>query len=94
MTTLDYGRGRCKIFKMVNEISETFLNKKRFTKMVEQTVFDNNMSYMDAIIHLCEEHGIDVEDSKKYISPPIQEKIKIEAINLNFLEGETYSTFE
>lgn len=62
--------------------------------MIEQVVFDKKMSYMDAIIHLCEEHGIDIEDSKKYISPPIQEKIKIEAIQLNFLEGETYTAFE
>lgn len=79
---------------MVNEISETFLNKKRFTKMIEQVVIDKQLSYIDAIVHLCEEQGIDIEDSRKYISPPIQEKIKIEAIRLNYLEGESYSTFE
>lgn len=77
-----------------HDISSRFLNKKRFTKMVEQTVFDYSMSYMEAILHLCEKHGIEVEDSKKYISPPILEKIKIEAIQLNFLEGETYNAFE
>jgi|TARA_B100001093_G_scaffold277143_1_gene264863 hypothetical protein len=40
---------------------------------------------MDAIIHLCEENNIEIEDIRKYISPVIKNKIEAEATNLNFL---------
>ena len=40
---------------------------------------------MDAVICLCEENTIEVEDVKKYISTSIKEKIELEAMNFNFL---------
>jgi hypothetical protein len=39
---------------------------------------------MDAIIHLCDKHNIEVEDCKKYVSKVIKEKIEVEAMNLNY----------
>jgi len=53
--------------------------------MIEDTVRQKVMTYMDAVIHLCEENTIEVEDVKKYISTSIKEKIELEAMNLNFL---------
>lgn len=93
MMTLDYGLGRCKIFKMEPKTNENFLSKKRFSKMIEQTVIDKQLSYMDAIVYLCEENAIEIEDVKKYISPVIQNKLLVEAQRLNFIAGETYNTF-
>ena len=62
-----------------------FLNKNRFTKLVENTVYDLKISYMDAIIHLCDKNDIELEDINKFISPIIKGKIEAEAMGLNFL---------
>ena len=63
-----------------------FLSKKRFSKMVEDTVRKMSMSYMDAVVYLCEENTIEIDDVKKYLSVSIKERIEGEAMNLNFLE--------
>jgi len=61
------------------------LTKKKFTMMIEKTVIHKKLSYMDAVVHLCEENNIEIEDVKKYVSKTIQEKIELEARNLNFM---------
>ena len=63
-----------------------FLSKKRFSKMVEDTVRKMSMSYMDAVVYLCDENTIEVDDVKKYLSSSIKDRIEAEAMNLNFLE--------
>ena len=40
---------------------------------------------MDAIIHLCEEVDVDLEDVRRFISPVIREKLEAEAMRLNYL---------
>ena len=62
-----------------------FLSKKKFTKMIEATVKSKGLSYMDAVLYLCEENNIEVEDIKKFISLNIKERLEAEAMNLNFL---------
>ena len=44
------------------------------------------MSYIDAIVHFCEMNSIDVESVPKLISKPLKEKLKYEAMELNFLK--------
>lgn len=61
------------------------LTRKKFTMMIENTVLSKNLSYIDAVVFLCQEHNIEIEDVKKYISKTIQEKIELEARNLNFM---------
>jgi len=63
-----------------------FMNKKKFTKMVEDCVRKESMSYMDTVVYLCEQNNLEIEDVKKYIAISIKEKIEIEAMKLNFLE--------
>lgn len=70
---------------MTNDDLE-FMTKTKFSKLVENTVSRKSMSYMDAIIFCCEENGIDLEDSRKYVSTVIKSKLEAEAMNLNFLE--------
>lgn len=45
----------------------------------------NGMSYLDAIVWLCEQNNIEIEDIKKYLSPSITENLEKEAMDLNFL---------
>jgi len=54
--------------------------------MVETMVRRADLNYMDAIVYLCEENQLEVEDVKKYLTPSIVEKLEGEAMSLNFLE--------
>ena len=77
--------------KMENEL-EKVLEKKfycpsRFTQEIENVVVNNsNMSYIDAVVYFCEKNSIDVESVSKLISKPLKEKLKYEAMELNFLK--------
>ena len=63
----------------------SFMNRKKFTRMVEDTVRYKSMNYIDAVVYLCEDNNLEIEDIKKYIAVSIKEKIELEAMNLNFL---------
>lgn len=76
---------------MGNELEKALENKffcpSRFAQEIENLVLkDEKMSYIDAIIHFCEQNGIDLESVPKLISKPLKEKIKYEAQELNFLK--------
>ena len=62
-----------------------FLTKKKFGKMIEDTVRDKRLSYMDSIIWLCDENKIDLEDVSKYLSPVIKQQLEYEGQKLNML---------
>jgi len=77
--------------QMENELEKVLENKffcpSRFAQEIESLVQKNeDMSYIDAIIHFCEKNNIDVESVPKLISKPLKEKIKYEAMELNFLK--------
>ena len=76
---------------MENELEKVLESKffcpSRFAQEIESLVqINDDMSYIDAIIHFCEKNNIDVESVPKLISKPLKEKIKYEAIELNFLK--------
>ena len=67
------------------KIEEQFLTKSKFTKLIETTVANLKIPYMDAIIKVCETNDIELEDIRKFISPVIKDKLEAEAMDLNFL---------
>ncbi len=76
---------------MENELEKALENKffcpSRFAQEIENLVQINiEMNYIDAIIYFCEENNIDLESVPKLISKPLKEKIKYEAMELNFLK--------
>jgi hypothetical protein len=76
---------------MENELEKALENKffcpSRFAQEIENLVQVNiEMNYIDAIIHFCEQNNIDLESVPKLISKPLKEKIKYEAMELNFLK--------
>jgi hypothetical protein len=76
---------------MENELEKALENKffcpSRFAQEIENLVQINvEMNYIDAIIHFCEQNSIDLESVPKLISKPLKEKIKYEAMELNFLK--------
>jgi hypothetical protein len=78
---------------MSDEKVEDFLmTKKRFSIMVEETVLNLSLSYLDAIMYLCEKHTIEPEDVKKYISPTIKDKLEVDAMKLNYIGSDGTSS--
>ena len=76
---------------MENEL-EKVLEKKffcssKFVQEIETIVQENEgMNYIDAIVYFCETNNIDIESIPKLISKPLKEKLKYEAMELNFLK--------
>ena len=68
-------------------LESKFFSSAGFAQEIEALVQNNeNMNYIDAIIHFCDQNAIDVENVPKLISKPLKEKIKYEAQELNFLK--------
>tara|TARA_S200002703_G_scaffold51881_1_gene45029 strand:+ start:1223 stop:1480 length:258 start_codon:yes stop_codon:yes gene_type:complete len=76
---------------MENELDKVLESKfycpSKFTQEIESLVQDiPDMNYIDAIVHFCEKNSIDVESVPKLITKPLKEKLKYEAMELNFLK--------
>ena len=76
---------------MENELEKVLESKffcpSRFAQEIESLVQKNaGMNYIDAIVHFCELNSIDLESVPKLISKPLKEKIKYQAMELNFLK--------
>ena len=76
---------------MENELEKVLENKffcpSRFAQEIENLVkYNSEMNYIDAVIYFCEQNNIDLESVSKLISKPLKEKLKYEAIELNFLK--------
>jgi hypothetical protein len=67
-------------------LKEKFYCPSKFAQEIEVTVQEEQCSYIDAIIIFCERNKIDLESVPKLLSKPLKEKIKCEAIELNFLK--------
>ncbi len=77
--------------QMENELEKALENKffcpSRFAQEIENLVQVNvEMNYIDAIVYFCEQNNIDLESVPKLIPKPLKEKIKYEAMELNFLK--------
>jgi len=59
--------------------------KNNFNKLVENKVISKNYSYIDAVVQVCEDNGVDIVLAAKWLSNPIKEKIMIEGQSINLL---------
>jgi hypothetical protein len=62
------------------------LDKKMFSKRVEDLIQNKPMPYMDAIIVCSESVGLEVESAAKLINKNIKEKLEAEAQDLNLMQ--------
>ena len=74
-----------------NELEKVMASKffcpTKFAQEIETLVLENkDMNYIDAIVHFCDKNSIDVESVPKLISKPLKEKIKCDALELNFMK--------
>ena len=67
-------------------IEDKFLTPSKFSLEIEKIVAEDNMNYIDAICHFCEINKIEVDSITKLVSKPLKERLKYDAINLNFMK--------
>ena len=68
-------------------LEEKFYCPSKFAQEVEKIVQENpDVNYIDAVIIFCERNKIDLESVPKLLSKPLKEKIKFQAMELNFLK--------
>lgn len=68
-------------------LEEKFICPSKFAQGVERIVQENiDVNYIDAVIIFCERNKIDLESVPKLLSKPLKEKIKFQAMELNFLK--------
>jgi ATP-dependent Clp protease ATP-binding subunit ClpA len=67
-------------------IENKFLTPSKFSLEVEKIVAEENINYIDAICHYCEINNIEVESVAKLVSKPLKERLKWDAIRLNFMK--------
>ena len=68
-------------------LESKFFCPAKFAQEIESLVHNTEeMNYIDAILHFCEQNSIDLESVPKLIPKPLKEKIKYEASELNFLK--------
>ncbi len=67
-------------------IENKFLTPAKFSMEIETIVANEQMNYIDAICHYCEINNIEVDSVTKLISKPLKERLKYDAISLNFMK--------
>jgi hypothetical protein len=73
--------------KLQDEFDKKFMCSEKFARDIEDIVKnDEDMDYISAIVYYCDINSIDVESVPKLISKPLKEKIKWNAMELNFLK--------
>ena len=67
-------------------IEKKFLTPSKFAIEIEKIVAQEDLNYIDAICHYCDVNDIEVESVSKLMSKPLKERLKYDAINLNFMK--------
>lgn len=73
--------------KTFEEISkEKFISPTKFSEEIENIVKRNpEFNYIEAICSYCEEKDIEIEVISKLVTKPLKEKLKRDAIELNYM---------
>jgi len=67
-------------------MTNKFLSRDKFSAQVEDAVAQKKLTYLDAILFICEEVKIDPEKTAQLLNMRIKDKLAVEAQDLNFLE--------
>ena len=67
-------------------IESKFLTPQKFAMEIEKIVAEDELNYIDAILHYCETNSLELESITKLISKPLKERLKWDATRLNFMK--------
>jgi len=59
--------------------------QKRFSEEVEKMVSKGNTTYIEAVIDVCEKHGIDPSSVAKFLPKAMKERLRLEGQDLNLI---------
>lgn len=59
--------------------------QKKFAEEVENIVSKGKITYIDAVITVCEKHGIDPSSVSKLLPKAMKERIRVEGQDLNLI---------
>jgi hypothetical protein len=76
-----------------SKIPLKILSKQEFAIEIETRVRKQGMDYLEAIVHYCDEAGIEVDDVSKLVVGSLKEKLEAEAQRVNLLPKSTASLF-
>ncbi len=73
---------------MADKVKDSFLNPTKFSSDIERLVKTSNglITYVEAIITYCQENEIELETVPKLLSKPLKERLRHEAMRLNFMK--------
>ena len=63
-----------------------FITPTKFSMEIEKIVAEDKINYIDAICQYCEMNDIEVQSVSKLITKPLKERLKYDAIQLNFMK--------
>ena len=63
-----------------------FLTPTKFSMEIEKIVAEEKINYIDAICQYCEMNEIEIQSVSKLITKPLKERLKYDAIQLNFMK--------
>ena len=66
-------------------IESKFLTPQKFAIEIEKIVLEEQLNYIDAILHYCDTNSLEIESITKLISKPLKERLKWDATRLNFM---------
>ena len=67
-------------------IENKFLTPTKFSMEIEKIVAEEKLNYIDAICQYCEMNDIEIQSVSKLITKPLKERLKYDAIQLNFMK--------
>ena len=62
------------------------MDTKAFSMKIEKLVVEKKIPYMDAIVHYCDNSGMEIETAAKLINTKIKQSIASEASDLNMMK--------
>lgn len=70
-------------------IENKFLTPSKFAQEIERIVQEENVNYIEGICHFCELNNFDIEAVAKLIPKTLKEKLKHDAVRLNYIKQTT-----
>jgi len=72
--------------ELIKELESKFLSQSKFSNDIEELVRESGLTYIESIVTYCDENTIEIETVSKLISKPLKERIRCEAMELNYLK--------
>jgi len=67
-------------------IESKFITPIKFSMEIEKIVAEEKINHIDAICQYCEMNDIEIQSVSKLVTKPLKERLKYDAIQLNFMK--------